>query len=385
MGQRTLLTCCAPQLLVAVDFALLAVAAPSARDDLGLSDVEVRWLFSAYSLVFGCLLLPAGRLADRVGPLTLLRSGISLFACGSAIAAAAPAMSVLVAARVIAGVGAAAMTPSALALLAGATREGAERRRAMSIYGAAVAVGFVLGALAGGALASAASWRALLSAVSCLAVAALLMSRGVEDPGRRSRPRETQRGRASLDARLVVACAGGLSVTATGVAATVLLTQYLQEGLRLTPFQAGAALAAFGAAFLPAAHFIRRLEDGQAGWFGLAVQGAAVFALSWCVAADSLAALLPVVAVFGFGHVMANAGVAMIALRSVPPERQGAVVGVLATAQYLGGALGPLLFGGLAGAAGDAAGVRTGLAAAGVAAAVGALLLRLEGRIVAAA
>jgi MFS family permease len=383
MRRRTLLTCCAPQLLVAVDFALLAVAAPGARDELGLSDVEVRWLFSAYSLVFGCLLLPAGRLADRVGPLRLLRSGIALFACGSAIAAAAPTMSVLVSARVIAGAGAAAMTPAALALLAGATREGAERRRAMSTYGAAVAVGFVLGALAGGALASATSWRALLLAVSCLSVAALLMSRGLETSSRGSRTQRTRAERATLDARLVVACAGGLSVTATGVAATVLLTQYLQEGVRLTPFQAGAALATFGAAFLPAAHFIRRLDDRQAGCFGLAVQGAAVFALSWCVAANSLAALLPVVAVFGFGHVMANAGVAMIALRTVPPGRQGAVVGVLATAQYLGGAVGPLLFGGLAGAAGNAAGVQTGLAAAGVAAAVGALLLGLEGRIVA--
>jgi MFS family permease len=383
MRRRTLLTCCAPQLLVAVDFALLAVAAPSARDDLGLSDVDVRWLFSAYSLVFGCLLLPAGRLADLVGPRRLLRSGIALFACGSAIAAAAPAMSVLIAARVIAGAGAAAMTPSALALLAGATREGAERRRAMSTYGAAVAVGFVLGALAGGALASAASWRALLLAVSCLSVAALLLSRRLETRPRGPRTRQTRPGRSTLDARLLVACAGGLSVTATGVAATVLLTQYLQEGLRLTPFQAGAALAAFGAAFLPAAHFIRRLDDRQAGWFGLAVQGAAVFGLSWCVAADSLAALLPVVAVFGFGHVMANAGVAMIALRTVPSERQGAVVGVLATAQYLGAALGPLVFGALAGAAGDAEGVQTGLAAAGVAAAAGAFLLRLEGRIVA--
>jgi predicted MFS family arabinose efflux permease len=246
-----------------------------------------------------------------------------------------------------------------------------------------VAVGFVLGALAGGALASAASWRALLLAVSCLSVAALLISRGLETPPRGSGARQTRHGRSALEPRLLVACAGGLSVTATGVAATVLLTQYLQEGLRLTPFQAGAALAAFGVAFLPAAHFIRRLDARQTGWFGLAVQGAAVFALSWCVAADSLAALLPVVAVFGFGHVMANAGVAMIALRTVPPERQGAVVGVLATAQYLGGALGPLVFGALAGAAGDAAGVQTGLAAAGVAAAAGALLLRLEGRIVA--
>jgi predicted MFS family arabinose efflux permease len=254
----------------------------------------------------------------------------------------------------------------------------------MSTYGAAVAVGFVLGALAGGALATAASWRALLLAVSGLSVAALLLSRGLEAPPDGPRVRHRRSGRATFDARLVVACAGGLSITATGVAATVLLTQYLQEGLRLTPFQAGAALAAFGAAFLPAAHLVRRLDDRQAGWLGLAVQGAAVFALSWCVAADSLAALLPVVALFGFGHVMANAGVALIALRTVPPERQGAVVGVLATAQYLGGALGPLVFGALAGAAGDAEGVRTGLAAAGLTAALGALLLRLEVRIVAA-
>ena len=384
MRRRALLTCCAPQLLVAVDFALLAVAAPSARDELGLSDAGVRWLFSAYSLAFGCLLLPAGRLADHVGPLAPLRSGIAVFALGSAIAATAPTMAVLVGARVLAGAGAAAMTTAALALLSSSTREGAERRRAMSTYGAAVAVGFVLGALAGGALASAASWRLLFLAVSCLGVAALLLSRGLDPPARTRRTRRRLSGRAAFDAPVVVACAGGLCVTATGVAATVLVTQYLQEGLRLSPFQAGAALAAFGAAFLPAARLIRRLDDGQAGWLGLAVQAAAVLALAWGVAAGSLAALLPALAVFGFGHVVANAGVALIALRAVPAGRHGAVVGVLTTAQYLGGALGPLVFGGLAGAAGDAEGVQAGLAAAGLTAAACALLLRLEGRPVAA-
>ena len=109
-----------------------------------------------------------------------------------------------------------------------------------------------------------------------------------------------------------------------------------------------------------------------------------MLALAWCVAAGSLAALLPALAVFGFGHVVANAGVALIALRAAPAGRHGAVVGVLTTSQYLGGAAGPLVFGGLAGAAGDAAGVQAGLAAAGLTAAACALLLRLEGRPVAA-
>jgi hypothetical protein len=166
-------------------------------------------------------------------------------------------------------------------------------------------------------------------------------------------------------------CAAGLTVTATGVAATVLLTAQLQGDAGFSPLQAGAVLAVFGSTALPGAWLVRRSDPATASRLGLLIQGGALVAIAASLASDAIAALLVAVAAFGLGHVAANAGIAQLALRGVPAHRQGAIGATLATAQYLGAAAGPLAFG--------AIGAELGIAAAGCAVATGCLFT-LPGR-----
>ncbi len=338
MTRRALLVCCAPQVLVALDFSLTAVAAPVAVEDLA-PGTGPAWLFSGYSLTLGALLLPAGRLADRAGRRRVMRAGLGLTAAGGLLAALAGSMAVLVGGRVLAGAGAALMTPAALALLSGGTRDGEERRQALSLYGTAVAAGFVCGALAGGLLASVATWRPLFVVEALGALLALTATAMLAPDRAERRPRGSG---GELSGRLARACLAGATVTATGVGATVLLAGYLQDDLALSPAGAGLCLAVFGIPALRAARWIRRAPARTVAWLGLALQGIAFLVLAAAAATASLPGILAGMLAFGLAHVIANGGVAIAATRGVAAAH-GSVMGVLTTAQYLGGAVGPLV------------------------------------------
>ncbi|MDT7662184.1 MAG: hypothetical protein QOD04_1740, partial [Pseudonocardiales bacterium] len=99
----------------AINLAIPALAA----GDLHPTAAELLWVVDGYVVVFACLLVPAGALADRVGRKGALLAGMAVFAGGTAVCAAAPSVAVLVCGRVIAGVGAAAVLPTTLALLVG--------------------------------------------------------------------------------------------------------------------------------------------------------------------------------------------------------------------------------------------------------------------------
>lgn len=399
MRRASLIACCAPPLLVAVDFAVLSVAVPRLRADLALSGGEVRWLFSAYSLAFGCLLLAAGRAADLYGRRRLLLAGLAIFGAAAAVTALASSATAVIAGRALQGAGAATMTPAALSLLTSTTREGDDRSRVLAAYGLAISAGFVVGTLVSGALATVATWRPAVGATVPLALAAIFAAHRL--------PRETvaARGRAGeagapvgivaalvataalgaayggaavvltgvaaaallvLAARLgraatgrgralAVACAAGLIVTGTGAAGTLLLTLYLQDVRGYSPLEAGLVFACFGVAAIPGARVARAVPARIGVTTGLAAQGAGMLAA--VVAAGSAPAVVAGVAGFGFGHVIGNASVAAVATANAAAARHGALAGMLVTAQYLGGALGPALL--------ARAGFTAGLMAAG--------------------
>ncbi|HET8756971.1 MAG TPA: hypothetical protein VFM58_13215, partial [Solirubrobacteraceae bacterium] len=142
--------------------------------------------------------------------------------------------------------------------------------------------------------------------------------------------------------RMAIACAAGLVVTATGVAGTVLLTLYLQDVRGYSPLAAGAVFACFGAAAIPGAATARRLPAGRGVVTGLAAQGGGLLVAG---SAGSAPAIVASVAGFGFGHVVGNASVAAVATARAARERHGELAGMLITAQYLGGALGPAVLG----------------------------------------
>src|SRR5688572_12857857 len=124
------------QFVVMLDGAIVNVAVPSMQQDLQLSHVGVAWVVNAYFLAFGGFLLLSGRLADRLGRRRLFMVGSAVFTVGSVVAGLAPTETVLVAARVLQGIGAAALSPAALSILL-VMFTGAARAKAMSTWGAA--------------------------------------------------------------------------------------------------------------------------------------------------------------------------------------------------------------------------------------------------------
>src|SRR5689334_13461562 len=148
------------QLVVMLDTSIVNVALPSIQDDLGLAPTALSWVVNAYVLTFGGLLLLLGRVGDLVGRRRMFVAGSALFTVGTVLAGAAGTQWGLLAGRVLQGAGAAALSPAAMALLLTAFH-GAQRARAMSLWGAASAVGGATGVLAGGLLAGSLGWASV--------------------------------------------------------------------------------------------------------------------------------------------------------------------------------------------------------------------------------
>jgi MFS family permease len=147
------------QFMVFLDETVVNVALPSIKDDLGFSQAGLAWVVNAYMLTFGGLLLLGGRLADLYGRRRLFLAGTALFAQASLLAGLAQSEAMLVGARSLQGVGAALATPAALALVTTLFPAGAERVKALGIWGALSGLGFTVGILLGGVLTDLASWR----------------------------------------------------------------------------------------------------------------------------------------------------------------------------------------------------------------------------------
>ena len=131
---------------------------------------QLLWIVDAYVVLFACLVIPAGALGDLVGRKGVLMAGLVLFALGALISASAPGVTVLLAGRVVTGVGAAAILPNALAVLVHAT-EPVRRPRAIAVWAAMSGIGGVVGNVGGGAVLTAGSWRWLFVVVAPVALA----------------------------------------------------------------------------------------------------------------------------------------------------------------------------------------------------------------------
>ncbi|NHC14918.1 MFS transporter [Motilibacter deserti] len=162
------------QLMVVLDASIVNIALPSARDDLGISDANVQWVITAYTLAFGGLLLLGGRIADFTGRKRAFVIGLLGFAGASALGGFAPNQELLFAARALQGAFGALLAPAALSIITVTFTEPKERARAFGVFGAIAGGGAAIGLILGGVLTEYASWRWCLGVNVPIAIATAL-------------------------------------------------------------------------------------------------------------------------------------------------------------------------------------------------------------------
>jgi EmrB/QacA subfamily drug resistance transporter len=158
-GKLTLAFLCMVGFLDFVDASIVNVALPSIRRDLHFSVQGLQWVLSAYLLTYGGFMLLGGRAADLLGRRRVLSAGIVVFALASLTGGVAQDAGMLVAARLVQGIGAAMMVPAALSTLTTTFSEGTDRHKAIGAWGGIAGLASAAGVFLGGLLTEDASWR----------------------------------------------------------------------------------------------------------------------------------------------------------------------------------------------------------------------------------
>ncbi|WP_166789219.1 MFS transporter [Cryobacterium sp. TmT2-59] len=426
------------QFLVMLDTSVVNVALPTIQSELGLAPTGLAWVVNAYFLAFGGLLLVAGRAAEIFGGRRMFLIGATVVAAATVAAGFAPNGGVLVGARALQGVGAAALSTAALSLILH-DYPGSHRAKAMGAWGAASAAGGAFGVALGGLVTSVGGWQWVFFLTTPIAIGAIIAA-----PSRLQAPRP-ERTRVPLDflgaltitgasLALISAILSGadngwdspptllLIATTTGLVAAFIAVEwtaadpiiplsvlrnpatsvgigiglvggaarvstffltalFLQQVLLLTPGIAGLAMvptsvAGFVVSLLILPRVIRRLGANRTLLLGLLLLAVGHF---W-LARQSMNSS------YGFdvlpGLLIAAAGVAlsftpstMVIAESVPAERTGLASGLANASSQIGGAVGVSAFSSIAAiASGQQDSTAAGFPAAFIAAGVAALL-----------
>ena len=167
---------CGAFFMVLLDGTIVLVALPSIGADLGFSEHSLQWVLSAYALSFGGLLLLGGRAADLLGRRRVFMAGVLFFTAASLVCGLAWSPAALLAARVVQGLGAAIMTPTALSIISTTFSEGSERNKALGIWGGLGGIGATAAWLVGGPLVDGPGWEWIFFINIPLGLAALALS-----------------------------------------------------------------------------------------------------------------------------------------------------------------------------------------------------------------
>jgi EmrB/QacA subfamily drug resistance transporter len=192
------------QLMVILDITAVNIAMPSLARDLKISGSTISWTITAYSLVFGSLLLLGGRAADLLGRRRMFLTGLGIFTASSLASAMAPSAAALFGARAGQGLGAAMLSPAALSIIT-SSFHGQARAKALAAWGAVGGAGAALGVLLGGVLTEVGDWR-LIFFVNLPVAAALAFG------ARKIVPADTEKPRwRGLDARGAALATGSMA------------------------------------------------------------------------------------------------------------------------------------------------------------------------------
>jgi EmrB/QacA subfamily drug resistance transporter len=181
-----LATLCAVAFLTFLDTTIVSVALADVQSTLHAGVAALQWVVSGYALVFASLMLAAGALGDRLGRKKVMLAGLAVFCAGSLLGALAPGGGVLIAARAIMGLGAAASEPGTLSIIRQLYARGDARARALGAWAAVAGLALALGPVIGGLLVGLGGWRSVfwfnLAAGGAVLVVALLVVPESADP-----------------------------------------------------------------------------------------------------------------------------------------------------------------------------------------------------------
>jgi predicted MFS family arabinose efflux permease len=341
-----LAACTAAAALLQLDGTLITVALPSVAHGLRVSNGSTAIVLSAYFVAYALALMPAGSLVDRFGARRLALAGLGLFALGAAVGAVAPTMGVLIASRVVQGLGAGVVSPAALA---GAVSgfPPARRGAALGIWGASAGISNLLGPILGGLLTVGLGWRADWWALVPMAlVAAVAILREVPPTVHGEETSHPVLNRTVLDASFVAAL-----TFAVMIGCFYLAEQYLQRAAGFSALGASAVLVVVALLVGLAAPLAGRLVD-ERGERVPAVAGFVAAAIGLVVLGipgmplHSAVTLIPLIPV-GLGLGMLFVPTSRAALNATPLSAHGRTSAVLSVGRLLGAAVGA----GLAGAA----------------------------------
>jgi EmrB/QacA subfamily drug resistance transporter len=218
--------------MTVVDLTIVNVSLPTIGRDLHFSATNLQWVATAYALTFGGFLLLGGRAADLLGRRRVLMVGLGVFSAASLACALATGDGFLIGARAVQGIGAAVMLPASLSIVMNMFEEGAERNKALGIWGALAASGATVGLVVGGLLTRYAGWQYIFYLNVPIAIATLLLvPRTVPE----SRLATTRR---RFDALGAVTGTAGLALLVDGVSQA---PQYGWGGARTVAVLAAAA------------------------------------------------------------------------------------------------------------------------------------------------
>lgn len=224
--------------MTAVDMLIVNVALPTIGRKLDLAQADLQWVVTAYALTFGGFLLLGGRAADLLGRRRVFTAGLALFTAASLACALATSGIFLIIMRGVQGLGAAVVLPAALSIVMNMFPEGAERNKALGLWGAIGASGATVGVLAGGALTRYAGWQYIFYLNVVVGAAALLLTRRVVPE---SRLRDVQRrydpfGAITATAALVIMVYAISQAPTVGWAASRTVAQLATSAVLLVAF-----------------------------------------------------------------------------------------------------------------------------------------------------